>query len=336
MSIPSRQARLLSIACWSAAPFLIFSVAGCGGGSPPSASPPPPSGPPPGPPFQPRPFLGDYYVRLSPQTLSGRGDAFDAIYNPVLKQVFVSNPDNNAVEVFSSIDARKVGEISIPGPTGLSFFPDYSSLVIGTISPYMYLADPFALHVTEQIEVPESYLGPEFELGPVRLYAMADGSIMIGMGTATAAARHLVRYDPSDGTFAYQDPGGDSSVIYGIYANPARSGDGKSLIVTGPGNGITNLFLYSTSVKGYVASASVPGKSGANSDASLAANADGTQFAALLQTPAPLGTTTTQVDFWGPNLQVQGQYTYSAAPPSGRGVFSRDGHTYMLTCRIAG
>jgi IPT/TIG domain len=324
MLIPLRRIRLLSTARWSAALLLILSIGGCAGSSQsPSGSPSSP-----GTPFQPRAFPGDYFIRLSPQTQNGRGEAAAEIYNPLLKEVFVSNPDNNAIEVFSSVDAHMVGEISIPGPAGLSFSPDYSSLVIGTITPYLYVASPVTLHITEQIQVPAAYLsgGPSFPtIMPVTPYAMADGTILIEMGVTDSsgnatAATHLVLYDPVNGTFAYEDPGGGS----GISAIPARSGDGKSLVVTGSVNGTPDLFLYTTAAQGYVASASVP----SNLGGSLAANADGSQFAAVLQMFAP-GLSTTQVNFWGPNLQSQGQYT-NAEESSGGGVFSRDGNYFYV------
>ena len=316
MSIRHRRAGIFSLALWSAGMLLVLVICGCGSGSSSSiASNTPPASA--GTPFQPRSFPGDFFVRLSPQIENGY--AADEVYDPALKEVFVSNPGNNAVEVFSTIDAHMVGEISLPGPAGLSFSPDYSTLVVGTITPYFYLADPLALHVTQQIEVPVAYLtnGPSMStVMPVNPYAMADGSIMIGMGVV-GIATNLIRYDRARGTFASQDP--DSR---GIRSFPARSGDGKSLIVTGVGQ----LLLYTAAAQAYVASSGVP----SNFGAALAANADGSQFAAVLQINAP-GMPTTQVNFWGPNLlHNQNQYTNPAYPVGG-GVFSRDGkYLYII------
>jgi hypothetical protein len=315
MSIRHRRAGICSLVLRSAGMLLVLVICGCGGGASSSiASNTPPASA--GTPFQPRSFPGDFFVRLSPQIENGY--AAEEVYDPALKEVFVSNPGNNAVEVFSTIDAHMVGEISVPGPSGLSFSPDYSTLVVGTITPYFYLADPLALHVTQQIEVPAAYLtnGPSMStVMPVNPYAMADGSIMIGMGVV-GTATNLIRYDRARGTFASQDP--DSR---GIRSFPARSGDGKSLIVTGVGQ----LLLYTAAAQAYVASSGVP----SNFGAALAANADGSQFAAVLQINAP-GMFSTQVNFWGPNLQGQGQYTNPAYPVGG-GVFSRDGkYLYII------
>jgi hypothetical protein len=44
-----------------------------------------------------------------------------------------------------------VGEISIPGPAGLGFSPDFSKLYVGTVTPNVFAVDPVALKVTGQI-----------------------------------------------------------------------------------------------------------------------------------------------------------------------------------------
>jgi hypothetical protein len=308
----------------------ILAGSGCGGSAPSQPATGGGQGSGGGPPFQPRPFPGDFFIRLSPQ--AGNGYAAAAAYDPTLKEVFVSDPISNAVEVYSTVDAHMVGEIDVPGPAGLSFSPDYSKLVVGSITPFAYVADPVALHVTGQIEVPISYLSiTQFgaTLMPVMPYAMADGTIVLGMGTEPSSTstsypivEHLVRYDPINGNFTLEDPGGGGIGL----AIPARSMDGKFLLVEGLGNSTLNLFLYSTASQGYIATSTpLP-----NEGIYLAANANGSQFAS---TQEVLGTATftSQVNFWGPNLQAENQYT-SLEAPTGNLVYSRDGQSlYGLT-----
>jgi len=279
--------------------------------------------------FQPRPFPGDFFIRVSPE--AGNGYTAAAAYDPKLKEVFVSDPNTNAVKAYSSVDSHLVGEIHIPGPAGLSFSPDYSQLIIGTITPYVYIVDPVALHVARRIEIPVSYLalsGFYSTQLPVVPYALADGTIMIGLGSSPASSsssyvftQHLVLYDPTSGMFSAKDPGTGA-----VFALPARSVDGRSLLVLGINNSSTTLFLYSSTVHGYVASA-IPLLSSGSSIASLAVNADGSQFAAVIGVFAP-GADTTEVNFWGPNLQAQGQYSNQLG--SSGGVFSRDGTRFFL------
>lgn len=304
-----------------AALVLAFSAAGCGGSPSSSGGGPPP---PPPPPFQPRPFPGDFFIRLPNQ---GTGAPVpDEAYDFATKQVFVSDPDVNAVEVYSTVDGHHVAEIGVPGPAGLSFSPDYKELVVGTITPYIYLIDPVALHVTAEIVIPPGQLGTDARgdtTMPVMPYAMADGSIFIGMGitpeslpSASVAVTHLLRYVPASQTFTVEDPNAS-----GLLSAPARSGDGKFLILVGSNNAAQALFLYSVSAQGYVATSSAL----AGQSAFVAANPDGSQFASISEI-AGAGNFNSEVVFWSANLTQQGNpYTIPAtlySPP----IYSRDGN----------
>jgi hypothetical protein len=273
--------------------------------------------------FQARAFPGDYFMRLPNQ--DGGASIPSEVYDPALKELFISNPDINAVEVYSTVDSHWVGAISVPGPAGLSFVPGGGQLVIGTITPYIYIADPVALHVTSQIAVPASVLttnqGGSTNM-PVVTYAMADGSIFLGMGTNAQSSNepatsvvHLVHYVPTTGTFTPEDPG-----TGGVLGNPAVSLDGTSLLVPGTSAIGLELYLYTTAAQGYATTSGTLQTAGF-----LAANLNGTQFA-IVQ-----GTATTETaTLLGANLQVESQY---ALPPTGTAgeLFSRDGkYLYVL------
>lgn len=102
---------------------------------------------------------------------------------------------------------------------------------------------------------------------PVGVYALSDGSVMVATGGSPQPGRpvysHLWRYDPATGTFTSADP------PTGIAGAPARSGDGRYLLVPSVGG----MDLYSTAVAGYVAH-------GSTNLASICANSDGSEFAA--------------------------------------------------------
>ncbi|MHB8754554.1 MAG: IPT/TIG domain-containing protein [Candidatus Acidiferrales bacterium] len=230
------------------------------------------------------------------------------------------------MEVYSTVDGHHVAEIGVPGPAGLSFSPDYKELVVGTITPYIYLIDPAALHVTAEIAIPPSQLGTDARGDttlPVMPYAMADGSIFIGMGvtpesssSASVGVSHLLRYVPASQTFTLEDPNAS-----GLLSAPARSGDGKYLIFVGLNNAAQALFLYSVSAQGYVATSSAL----AGQSAFVAANPDGSQFASISEI-AGAGNFNSEVVFWSANLTQQGNpYTIPAtlySPP----IYSRDGN----------
>ncbi|HEV2222716.1 MAG TPA: IPT/TIG domain-containing protein [Candidatus Acidoferrales bacterium] len=250
----------------------------------------------------------------------------DEAYDFATKQVFVSDPDVNAVEVYSTVDGHHVAEIGVPGPAGLSFSPDYKELAVGTITPYIYLIDPAALHVTAEIAIPPGQLGTDARGDttlPVMPYAMADGSIFIGMGvtpesssSASVAVTHLLRYVPASQTFTLEDPNAS-----GLLSAPARSGDGKYLIFVGSNNAAQALFLYSVSVQNYVATSSAL----AGQSAFIAANPDGSQFASISEI-ASAGNFNSEVVFWSANLTQQGNPYTIPATVYGAPIYSRDGN----------
>lgn len=283
----------------------------------------PPAGPPPPPSFQARPFPGDFFMRLSTAGIDAPIPA--AAYDQALKEIFVSDPSFNSIDVYSTVDGHRVGEVSIPGPAGLGFSPDFSKLYVGTITPYVYVVDPVGLHLSGRITFPASMLSfspgaTGATLMPVMPYPMADGSLMLGMGytsqSSSAAVlvgvEGLVRYDVGTGTFTPANPGPSN-----LGADPARSLDGKYLFVYGFGSAGYELLLYSSAAQGYLpVSAQAP-----NGAAFLAANSDGSKFAVV--------DNNWSVTFVNANLQTQVQYSSPRALKCA--IFSRDGKYLYMT-----
>jgi hypothetical protein len=280
----------------------------------------------------PRPFPDDLFMRL-PGAEIGR-PTLAAAYDEVLKEVFYSDSNFNSLEVFSTVDGHKVGEVSIPSPAGLEFSADFSKLYVGTITPSVYVVDPVALHVVQQIVVPLSLttpVAPSYGTEmPVMPYPMADGSVLMGMGVTVQSSNFesfplqvfdLVRYDPVARTFTLADPGPSN-----LAGNPARSSDGNYLFVYGFGSNGYGLELYSASIRSYLP---VSGQV-QNEAVLLAANQNGSQYATV-QELSPYGTGNAQINFWAANLQPQPQsYTLNASVSAA--IYSRDGkYLYLPT-----
>jgi IPT/TIG domain len=282
----------------------------------------------------PRPFAGNFFMTLPGAETIGR-PTLSAAYNANLKEVFYSDANFNSVEVFSTVDGHKVGEVSIPAPAGLQFSPDFSKLYVGTITPSVYVVDPAALHVVQQIAVPLSLttpVAPPFGTEmPVMPYPMADGTVLMGMGVTVESSNmesfplevfDLVRYDPVAQTFTLADPGPSN-----LGGNPARSSDGNYLFVYGfeSTNGY-GLEIYSAASRKYL---SVFGQV-QNVGVLLAANQNGSQYATVEEV-APYGPGNAQIKFWGANLQPQPQsYTLNATVSAA--IYSRDGkYLYLPT-----
>lgn len=278
----------------------------------------------------PRPFPGDVFMRL-PGAEIGR-QILSAAYDEALREVFYSDSNFNSLEVFSTVDGHKIGEVPIPSPAGLQFSPDFSKLYVGTITPSVYVVDPVALHVVQQIEVPLSLTTPvDSSFGtemPVMPYPMADGSVLMGMGTTLESSNFgsfplsvldLVRYDPVAKTFTLADPGPSN-----LAGNPARSSDGKYLFVYGFGTNGYGLELYSASTRSYLpAFGQVQ-----NESVLLAANQNGSQYATVQELSA-FGSGNAQINFWGANLQPQVQ-SYTLNVPVSAAIYSRDGKYLFL------
>jgi len=255
-----------------------------------------------------RAFPGDYF--MAPDVPQYGSTNFGLpVYDPKLKEIFFSNPAMGEVEAYSTEDGHRVGSVTVPGPLGLSLSPDNALLAVGTSTPFVYFVDPSALHITGQVEVPPSYLslpggGPQ----AVMPYLMANGIMLTAMAYWSGnGSGNLVSYDPVTNTFAQANP--PSSTAGGGISGPlpARSLDGKYLIVPTYGQ---QLALYSADAQGYVNSG--PG----SNFMELIANPDGTQFA------TNYGGTITVF-----NRDLKQQYQYKAASSSGWSglVFSRDG-----------
>jgi len=273
--------------------------------------------------FQARPFpVGDFFVRLPNE---GTDQNVPAVaYNPVLKEIFVSNPSKNTVEVYSNPDGHHVGSVSVPGPAGLSFSPDYTKLVVGTVTAYFYFVDPTALHITAQVAIPPSLMASDSSgsigLFPIAPFMMAGGHILFAMGgnweshpSLGITVSHLISYDPASGVFTPLDPPNGS-----ISLMPVRSLDGKNLLVSG----VAQLFVYSTGTGSYSAPFPVGNIDYLNS---LAINSDGSQFVSLVT----LSSGTQQLQFWNPNLP-QGS-TVALTQLFSSAVFSRDGkYLYLM------
>jgi IPT/TIG domain len=268
----------------------------------------------------PRPFNGDFAVRLPEQ--NGYSTLSSLVYDPALKEIFVSNTYMNSVDVYSTVDGHFVGGINVPGPAGLSLAPDNSKLVIGTITSYIYTADPSALHITRRVAIPAADISADQSgntLLPLQPFAMADGTIFVGMGTdqtigsTSLSAENLLLYDPSNGSFTSDDPGSGGGTGAAV-----RSLDGTALAVSAIVNDNSGFYLYTTASKSYTVSATIP------SSAAVLPNANASQFA-VVQSANP-----GVITFLNASLQPQNSLTLQNTI-SGNPVFSRDGSTLYVS-----
>ncbi len=307
--------------------FLVAALAGCGGGTGGagtgstggSGGSGDSGGSGGSPSFQPRPFPGDFFVTPPAPEFRGESDTGfpgNVVYDSKLKEFFFSNPAMNEVEAYSTVDGHRVGAVTVPGAIGLSLAPDGSELAVGTSTPHVYFVDPAALHVTGQIEIPASVIDPSSTLEPVLPFLMAAGPMLIEAGNSKSVAPgmgNLISYDRASGAFANANPGGPDVGLYGV--TPARSLDGKYLVVPTLGQTGPQMAVYSAEAQAFIGA--TPAQF---SIAGVAANPDGSQFA-MVGTLSYASSSEQYITFWDRGLQQQAQYTSQDSNI----VFSHDG-----------
>jgi WD40 repeat protein len=273
------------------------------------------------PPFQARPFPGDFFA-LPPETeFALRLPEFPAnvVYSSKLKEFFFSNNALNEVEAYSSVDGHRLGAVTIPGAMGLSLSPDGTQLAVGTMTPQIYFVDPAALHVTGRVEVPTSVMDPATGYAAVMPFLMAAGPMLVEAappGTFLNGGGDLLSYNPGTGDFAMANPPGIFQGVSG--AVPARSLDGNYLAIPTLVSGGSQMTVYSAQSQTYIGSTPI-----VYSLSSVAANPDGSQFAMV---SVPIFGMAQTVTFWNRNMQQQGVY----ATANSSIVYSRDGrHLYI-------
>ena len=301
---------------------VIAALSGCGGGSGTSGGGSGGGGtPPPAPPFQARPFPGDFYaVPPSPEFGSLlAGFPANVIYDSGLKEFLFSDNARNEVEAYSAVDGHRVGAVTVPGAMGLSLSPDGTRLAVGTSTPRIYFVDPAALHVTRVVEVPASVMDPAKGLEPAFPFLMAAGPMLIETAAPTAPlfnGGNLLSYDPASGIFAPAHPPG--AVIDIIGAVPARSLDGNYLAVPMLGPSNFQVAVYSAQSQTYIGSTPP-----VYSISGVAVNPDGSQFAVV--SIQAFGMTQTATFF---DRSLVQQFAYPTQNSSI--VYSRDGtHLYI-------
>ena len=255
------------------------------------------------PPFQARPFPGDFFAVPPSPNLSSNFPA-NVVYDSTLKEFFFSNGGMNEVEAYSTVDGHRVGAVTVPGPQGLSLSLDGTQLAVGTTTPCLYFVNPVTLHVTRQVAVPPATLAG---LEPVAPFFMASGPMLIQASGSYGVKGNLLSYNPATGAFALANPPGSGAGLVGL---PARSQDGNYLAVIAGG-----LVVYSAQSQTFVSSTPVQGNY-----QDVAANSDGSQFASDGGCSSA-GVGAYCITLWNRSLLQQAEY----ATDDHNFVFSRDG-----------
>ncbi len=241
--------------------------------------------------------------RTSFSKASGR--VVDVLYDSSRKLVFATVPDLNRVDVFSSSNGSLVKSIPVSSPYGIDIAPGGKTIYTGSYAEQLTLIDVDLLQVRERIDMFTYVPIARQTLVAPMLAVLSNGQIMFGVLDPNASpSGGLMKWDPATGSKVFQYPNipGAPSL-----SQMARSGDYSRVLVSGVGSGVA---LYDVGTDSYIAVQSFT-----QTVVGIAANQDGTQFAAI-----DSGNT---VFFLDDQLQIKGSVRIASGP--GPIIFSRDG-----------
>lgn len=239
------------------------------------------------------------------------------VYDSANKRVFIANRAMNCLEILSSSDESRIGQITIPGASSVDISTDGKTIWVGTITQQVVAVDTSSLTVRQAFTVNALQPVPNVAFDrPEEVIALANGKLLVRLRQADGSQSLLALFDPSNGSLTNLTASTPAIFQNGVGVM-ARSGDhARALVSSNDSSGEVALFdPDGTLVAG-------PATLGSGAITALAATQDGSRFGATLMTGM-----TTQVDLLGPTLNVLSSYTAAET----RGIlFSSDGQTIYL------
>jgi len=203
---------------------------------------------------------------------------FAAVFDPVHKNLFVSEPDLNRVDVISPSTQQIVASIPVPVPQGLDISLDNTRVFVGSNLEYISEIDTSTLQVVKrdsfaQLIPPNGNPGGQLE--PRYPVVTANGKILV-LYEHTSAPQGTLQWDPNTNSITFRQDGPDRfSGFTGGAFTFSKSVDGTKAIFWDQGN---KLFIYNSATDTFSSSSTLWGP--------VTANPTGTEFVVK----APLGT----------------------------------------------
>jgi len=263
------------------------------------------------------------------------------VYDAAHQQVFIANRTMNRVEVFSSTTQTRTAQIPVPGVSSVDISSDGSTVWAGSVTERIFAIDTSALQVTATYTIPPLTPTPNtvFDL-PEEVMALAGGNFFVRLRQSAAPEALLALWNPASNSPLDLTSVGPQLFQNGLGAM-ARSGDGTHILVAASDSSgeIALLDSSGNAVAG-------PQGLGSGTIPQVAANADGSGFAALLVSggtsqlylldgslnplAGPLSTSATSILF-----SHDGNLLYAAQPASVLPVINIfDGHSLNVVGQI--
>ncbi len=234
-------------------------------------------------------------------------------YDPVHQLVFVANRAMNRVEVFSTVTAARVAQISVPGASSADLSPDGTTVWIGTVTEQLAAVDTTSLHVTTRYEITGLQPLPNTLFDrPEEMLALANGDFLVRLRESQTGEALLALWNPASNALTNLTSAAPQLFQNGLGAM-AHSGDQtKVLVAANDSSGEIAVFNSSGNVLGG------PYGLGSGTIPLVAANPDGSRYAAVF-----VSNGVTQVLLFDGSFNQVASHTSSAVNGL---LFSRDGN----------
>src|SRR3984893_11012317 len=263
--------------------------------------------------------------------------AYDAAY----KHLFVANRAMDRVEAFSTVDQTRVAEISVPSASSADLSADGATLWIGTITEQAIAIDTETLKVKSRYSIqPLSPVSNSAFDRPEELLPMSNGKIMMRLRQSATAQSLLAIWDPVTNTLTNLTSVAPALFQSGLGAM-APTGDPTKIIVSARA-ATGELAIFDANG----AAIAGPRTLGAGATSLVAANPDGSRFAAelisggaaqLFLLDAALNQITSPVSFSAQGLVFSrdGNFLYASESASGLPLITIfDGHTMRPIAQV--
>ncbi|HET6932937.1 MAG TPA: IPT/TIG domain-containing protein [Candidatus Acidoferrum sp.] len=239
------------------------------------------------------------------------------VYDGVGKRLFVANPAMNRVEIYADANPALQAVIDAPGASSVDLSSDGAMLWVGTSTEELLGASTSSLQVIARHPMGGVSPIPGVVFNrPREALVLAGGKLALRLRQSAASESLLALWDPTSKIATDLTPRAPSVFQNGLGAM-ARSGDGTRLLAAANDSSGGAVVLNGN---GNVVSG--PQILGSGNVAGVAANSNGSRFAALINAAG-----VQQVVLLDESLNSQGNY---AATNAAGVVFSRDGQTLYV------
>ena len=232
-------------------------------------------------------------------------------YDPAHQLVFVANRAMNRVEIFSSANAARVAQVSLPGASSADLSSDGTTVWIGSVTEQAAAIDTSSLQIKARYEITGLQPLPNTLFDrPEELLALSSGKLMMRLRQSQTGESLLALWAPSSNTLTNLTTTEPQLFQNGLGAM-ARTGD-QSKVLVAARDASGELAVYNANGNVFAG----PHGLGTGTIPLLSANLDGTRYAALF-----VSNGSSQVLLLDGSLNPAGAYATSGANGM---VFSRD------------